>query len=113
MQQLTKEKTELVAQLKVDEAENLSNNEKLKDMVNAGKELEMMQEGPTRMGSKELDKHKKKMVKLASQKSKSEEMIREIKMKIAEIGRAMPFLTSEILFLGVDRNDSEYFFYVN
>ncbi len=26
MQQLTKEKTELVAQLKVDEAENLSNN---------------------------------------------------------------------------------------
>ena len=24
----------------------------------------------------------------------------------------MPFLTSEMLFLGVDRNESEYFFYL-
>jgi predicted nuclease with TOPRIM domain len=67
MQQLTKEKTELIARLKVDEAENLSNNEKLKDMNEEGKKMEESQEGVTRMLTKELDKHKKKMIKLVSQ----------------------------------------------
>lgn len=52
------------------------------------------------------------MLKLASQQTKSEEGIKEIRKKIAEIGRAMPFLTSEVLFLGKDRNDSEYFFFM-
>lgn len=52
MQQLTKEKTELVAQLKVDEAENLSNGEKLKDMTQAGLEMEVQQEGVTRQLTK-------------------------------------------------------------
>jgi chromosome segregation ATPase len=112
MQQLTKEKTELVAQLKVDEAENLSNNEKLKGMAQAGLEMEQSQEGVTRQLTKELDKHKKKIQRLATQQTRTEETIRDIRGKIAEIGRAMPYLTSEVEFLGLDRNDSEYFFYV-
>lgn len=66
----------------------------------------------TRQLTKELDKHKKKMQRLASQQTKTEETIKDIRNKIAEIGRAMPFLTSEIEFLGLDRNNSEYFFYV-
>lgn len=44
------------------------------------------------------------MVKLVSQQTKSEETIREIRKKIAEISRVMPFLTSEMLYLGRDRN---------
>ena len=48
MQILTKEKTELVAKLKIDEAQNLSNNEKLKDMSLAEKEMQVSQEGVTR-----------------------------------------------------------------
>ena len=43
IQALTKEKTELIAQLKVDEAENLSNNEKLKGMTEEGKKMEETQ----------------------------------------------------------------------
>jgi hypothetical protein len=66
MQQLTKERTELVAKLKVDEAESLTNNEKLKDMAIAGKEMELSPEGGTKTSIKELDKHKKKIQKLAS-----------------------------------------------
>jgi len=72
----------LIAQLKVDEAENLSNNEKLKDMTEEGKKMEEIQEGVTRLITKELDKHKKKMVKLVSQQTKSEETIKEIRTKI-------------------------------
>lgn len=37
---LTKERTDLVAQLKIDEAENLSNNEKLKDLNQMSKLIE-------------------------------------------------------------------------
>ncbi len=48
----------------------------------------------TRQLTKELDKHKKKMQRLASQQTKTEETIKDIRSKIAEIGRAMPFLTS-------------------
>lgn len=40
MQMLTKERTDLVAQLKIDEAENLSNNEKLKDLNQMSKLIE-------------------------------------------------------------------------
>lgn len=69
---MTKERTDLVAQLKIDEAENLSNNEKLKDLTQVSKVMEETQEGPTRQVNKELDKHKKKMFKLASQQTKSE-----------------------------------------
>jgi len=72
----------LIAQLKVDEAENLSNNEKLKDMTEEGKKMEEIQEGVTRLITKALDKHKKKMVKLVSQQTKSEETIKEIRTKI-------------------------------
>jgi hypothetical protein len=36
------------------------------------KELELSQEGVTRLLTKELDKHKKKIQKLANQQSKSE-----------------------------------------
>ena len=112
MQQLTKQKTELIAQLKIDEAENLSNNEKLKGMNLQSKELELFQEGVTRQLTKELDKHKKKMQKLATQQSKSQETIRQIRSKIAQIGRAMPFITSEMYYLGKDTNDSQYFFFM-
>lgn len=112
MQQLTKEKTELVTQLKIDEAEILSNNEKLKGMALAGVEMEQSQDGTARGLSKEIDKHKKKIQKLATQQTKSEETIKDIRTKIGEIARTMPFLTSEVYFLGLDRNNSEYFFYV-
>lgn len=40
------------------------------------KELELSQEGVTRQLTKELDKHKKKMQKLATQQTKSEETIK-------------------------------------
>jgi hypothetical protein len=74
--------------------------------------MEEVQDGVTRQIYKELDKHKKKMVKLVSQQTKSEETIKEIRKKIGEISRVMPFLTSEMLYLGRDRNESEYFFYL-
>ena len=91
---LTKERTDLVAQLKIDEAENLSNNEKLKDLNQMSKLIEETQEGPSRQANKELDKNKKKMTKLATQQIKTEETIRENRKKIAEIGKNMPFLTT-------------------
>ena len=62
--------------------------------------------------TKELDKHKRKMNKLASEQTKFEESIKEIRKKISDIGKVMPFLTSEVLFLGKDKNESEYFFYL-
>lgn len=46
------------------------------------------------------------MTKLATQQIKTEETIRENRKKIAEIGKNMPFLTTEIIFLGKDRNES-------
>lgn len=76
MQQLTKERTDLVAQLKIDEAESLSNNEVLKDMTQTGRKMEESEEGASRQIVKELDKHKKKMLKLASHQTKSEETIK-------------------------------------
>lgn len=63
-------------------------------MTQAGIEMEQTQEGVTRQLTKELDKHKKKMQRLATQQTKTEETIRDIRNKIAEIGRTMPFLTS-------------------
>lgn len=66
--------------------------------------MQETQEGPNRQVNKELDKHKKKMMKLASQQTKTEETIKENRKKVAEIGKHMPFLTTEILFLGKDRN---------
>lgn len=62
--------------------------------------------------TKEFDKHKRKMNKLASEQTKFEESIKEIRKKISDIGKVMPFLTSEVLFLGKDKNESEYFFYL-
>lgn len=63
-------------------------------MALMGSEIEQSQEGVTRQISKELDKHKKKVQKLASQQVKTEETIKEIRNKILEIGKAMPFLTT-------------------
>jgi len=42
----------------------------------ASKEMEQSQEGITRQLTKELDKHKKKIQKLATQQTKSEETIK-------------------------------------
>ena len=109
---MTKEKTELIAQLKIDEAESLSNNEKKKDLAEEGKKLEESQEGVTRLLTKELDKHKRKMDRLAFEQSRFEETIKQTRKKISDIGRIMPFLTSEMLFLGKDRNESDYFFFL-
>ena len=47
------------------------------------------------------------------EKRRAEEDIKERKVKIAEISRTMPFLTTKLLFLGKDRNSSEYFFYLH
>ena len=52
MQLMTKEKTELISQLKVYEAEILSNNEKLKNMAEESKKMEVSQEGVTRQLTK-------------------------------------------------------------
>ena len=51
-------------------------------MTEEGKKMEEIQEGVTRLITKALDKHKKKMVKLVSQQTKSEETIKEIRTKI-------------------------------
>ena len=66
----------------------------------------------TRLLTKELDRHKRKVDKLAYEQTRFEETIKEARKKINDIGRIMPFLTSEMLFLGKDRNESEYFFYL-
>ena len=44
------------------------------------------------------------MNKLASEQTRFEESIKDIRKKISEIGKVMPFLTSEVLFLGKDKN---------
>lgn len=72
----------------------MSNNEKLKDLNQEGKKMEEVQEGVTRIMTKELDKHKRKMNKLASEQTRFEENIKEIRKKISDIGKVMPFLTS-------------------
>jgi hypothetical protein len=61
---------------------------------------------------KEADKHKKKIQKLTNQKEKSEIVIKEFKARVSYITKSISFMTSSILFLGQDRNRSEYFFFV-
>ena len=70
-----------MAKLKIDEAENLSNMEKLKDMSTAERQME--EEGEAGRMNRDLDKHKKKMARMANEHTRSEEVIREIKQKIA------------------------------
>ena len=81
-------------------------------MNEEGKKLEESQEGVTRIMTKELDKHKRKMNRLAFEQTRFEQKIKEGRKKKIEIEKIMPFLTSEILFLGKDRNQSDYFFYL-
>lgn len=52
-------------------------------MALMGVEMEQTQEGVTRLITKELDKHKKKINKLAFQQTKTEETIKEIRTKIS------------------------------
>ena len=52
-------------------------------MTQTGRKMEEAEESVSKQGARELDKHKKKMLKLASQQTKSEEGIKEIRKKIA------------------------------
>lgn len=121
MQLLTKEKGELVSNLKVDEAENLSNKEKIKEFntvdIELDQQLNKNDESGTiansRQITREKDKNQKKIQKLTNQKHKSENNIKEIRLKISDISKNIPFITSLVVFIGKDRNESEYFFYKN
>ena len=53
------------------------------------------------------------MQKLSNQKDKSQKTILEIRSKISEISKSLPFVTSQVVFLGRDRNESHYFFFCN
>ena len=110
MSQMTKEKANLVTRVKKDEAQALSNKEKVKEMmINIGEKD--MNEEDQKM-SKEVQKNKKKTAKMNNQREQTEQTIKELKEKISKISKYIPFAISEMMFLGTDRNKSQYFFFL-
>ena len=74
MSQMTKEKANLVTRVKKDEAQALSNKEKVKEMmINIGEKD--MNEEDQKM-SKEVEKNKKKTAKMNNQREQTEQTIK-------------------------------------
>ena len=97
-----------MSKLKKDEAEALSNKEKMKEMVIE----DNLQEDNSKPKSKEGDKTKKKLLKMNTQKEKTDILIKEFKTQISKISKSLGFTTTEVICLGVDRNLREYFFFI-
>lgn len=111
--QMTKDKADYVTKLKNNQAEALSNKQKLKEMLGKGGKG---QEEKGLLGQKkvqkEVEKNKKKSQKLVNDNETSQKVIKDYKSRIIKIARQIPFVISQVLFLGKDRNGSEYFFYL-
>lgn len=104
MAELNREKVSLLSSMKNENAEILSNKEKAK----------LLSREPEQEESKLIGTvGKLEMEELALKLEEDEKAVQVMKDEVRRISKLMPFAISEVLFLGKDRNHSEYFFFLH